>query len=670
MARGQTTERPEHKLSLTHVGAGMAAVAGLVQIGILYYIFLSRIAYPLDLEWMEGGMLLHAQRVVDGKPIYGPPSVEFISYLYTPFYGLLVGWLGKVLGLTYLLGRVVSVLSFTAVLAVVFLAARRQCGRGWAGALWGVAACGLVSSTFQHTGAWYDLVRNDSLYLGLVATSLYLLRYHNESARGVAIAGVLAVLAFFTKQTASLFIVLSGVTLLLMSWRRHPIYVVIVGAGTGALLLLGNALTDGWFWKYTFEMHQGHDLYWDRIWPVTELTLLGFFPAVGLVFGVWLLAAPVCWVATRSLRRLDRGNLYWALVALVGIAVSAVGYATQWASKNAFIPGLLFPGMFVAMGVADLVRRVAGGGRSWPRVVAAAALSLVLGGLLAAQMVGQLYDPERHIPSDKDRKTGAALIKRLRAARGDVLMPYHPFYPVLAGKKPHYHQMGINDVGRAGFGYPQSIRDSIDKGRYELIILDNPPQGRYDYIYDAYRLGHYFRWKTVPTMITGYPVRPTYLFVRKQPDKVPAGARRVFGFEDRTFDNWTVSGDAFGREPAGGPTGFDQGPVGPFEGSYLVNSFHGGDSSTGRMLSPEFTVDRPKLTYRVGGGNVPGQLAVRLLVDGKQVYSGSGVNSDIMQLRTVDVAQHKGKKMRLELVDQCVGAWGHLLFDDLVLRDR
>ena len=661
-------DRASNRLSLTHIGAGMAAAAGVVQLGILYYIFLSRIAYPYDLEWMEGGMLLHALRVVEGKPIYGPPSVEFISFLYTPFYGQLVGWLGKVVGLSYLLGRLVSVISFTAVLAVVFLAVRRQCGRGWAGALWGLAAAGLVASTFQHTGAWYDLVRNDSLYLGLVASSLYLLRYHNSSTRWVAVAAVLAVLAFFTKQTASLFIVLSGVTLLLMSWRRHPIYVVIVGAGTGALLLLGNALTDGWFWKYTFEMHQGHDLYWDRIWPVTELTLLGFFPAVGLVFGVWLLAAPVCWLASRSLSRVDRGNLYWALVALVGIAVSAVGYATQWASKNAFIPGLLFPGMFVAMGSADLVRKIAGSG-SWPRVVIAAAVSLVLGGGLAAQMVGQLYDPDKHIPSPKDRKTGDALIKRLRAARGPVLMPYHPYYPVLAGKRPAYHQMGINDVGRAGFGYPSDIQSTINAGAYELIVLDNPPQGRYDYIYDSYRLGHYFSWKEVPTMVTGYQVRPTYLFERKKTDPVPAGARRVFGFEEGTFKQWTTEGDAFGSRPVGGPV-WSQGPVGPFEGRYLANSFHGGDPSTGRLRSPEFLVDMPSLTYRVGGGKLPEQLMVRLLVEGKQVHLGSGINSDIMQQRKVDVRAHLGKKMQLELVDQSVGAWGHLLFDDLVLRDR
>ena len=661
-------DRASNRLSLTHIGAGMAAAAGVVQLGILYYIFLSRIAYPYDLEWMEGGMLLHALRVVEGKPIYGPPSGEFISYLYTPFYGLLVGWLGKVVGLSYLLGRVVSVASFSAVLVVVFLAVRRQCGRGWAGALWGVAAAGLVASTFQHTGAWYDLVRNDSLYLGLVAWSLYLLRYHNSSARWVAVAAVLAVLAFFTKQTASLFIVLSGVALLLMSWRRHPVYVVIVGAATGCLLLLANHVSDGWFWKYTFEMHQGHDLYWDRIWPVTELTLLGFFPAVGLVLGVWLLVAPLYWIATRSLLRLDRGNLYWALVALVGIGVSAVGYATQWASKNAFIPGLLFPGMFVAMGSADLVRKLAGAG-SWPRVVAAAALSLVLGGGLAAQMVGQLYDPEKHIPSDKDRKTGDALIKRLGAARGKVLMPYHPYYPVLAGKRPSYHQMGINDVGRAGYGFPSDIMKAIQDGAYEIILLDNPPAGRYDFIFETYRLGHYFSWKEVPTMVTGYQVRPTYLFERKKADAVPAGGRRVFGFEDGTFKRWTTEGDAFGPRPTGGPV-WSQGPVGPFEGRYLANSFHGGDASTGRLRSPEFLLDRPKLTYRVGGGKLAGQLVVRLLVDGKQVHAGTGVNSDIMQLREVDLRALVGKKMQVELVDQSVGAWGHLLFDDLVLRDR
>ena len=145
----------------------------------------------------------------------------------------------------------------------------------------------------------------------------------------------------------------------------------------------------------------------------------------------------------------------------------------------------------------------------------------------------------------------------------------------------------------------------------------------------------------------------------------------MFGFEDGTYTGWTTKGDAFGSSPAGGPV-WNQGPVGPFGGRYLANSFHGGDPATGRLLSPSFLVDRPVLTYRVGGGNVQGQLMVRLLLEGggELAHQGTGVNSDIMQLRTVDVRAHMGKKMQVELVDESAGAWGHLLFDDLVLRDR
>ena len=652
-------------LSLTHVGAGMAAVAGLFQLGLLYYIFFSRAAYPYDLEWMEGGMLLHALRVVDGKPIYGPPSVEFISYLYTPGYAWVVGWLGKVFGLSYFVGRVVSLVSFSAVLVVVFLAVWRQAARGLPGVLWGIAAAGLVASSFQHTGAWYDLVRNDSLYLGLVAVSLYLLRYHSHHTAGVVVAALLAVLAFFTKQTASLFIVLSGVTIQFICWRRQHLYAIIAGLSTAAILLWANHATDGWFWKYTFEMHQGHDLYWDRVWPVTEKKLLGFFPAVGVVLGLWLLVVPVWWAVRRRLTPLDRGNLFWLLVALTGIAVSAVGYATQWASRNAFIPGLLFPGMFVAMASADLVRRVAGPGTRG-RAIAACALSVLLGGGLAAQMVGQLYDADKHIPKDKDRKTGAALVKRIAAARGPVLMPYHPFYPVLAGKPAFYHQMGINDVSRAGFGYPRDIMKTIRDSAYAMVILDNPPQGRYDYIFESYKLGHYFPWKEVPTQVTGYQVRPTYLFVPKGDDAVPAGGRRVFGFEDGKWGGWSTTGSAFGSGPVQRPV-WNQGPVGPYEGRYLANSFHGGDSARGRLRSPRFEVDRPVLSYRVGGGHNPGRLAVRLLVEDKLVHSGTGHNSDIMRQHRVDVRAQLGKQMHVELVDEAGGSWGHLLFDDLTL---
>ena len=644
--------------------ASVVAAAGLAQIGLLLYIFFARLGYPFDLEWMEGGMLCHALRLMEGRPLYAPPDADFISYLYTPLYPALLAALGKVVGLSYGLGRLVSVLSFVGVLALGARAVWREAG-GREGLLWGVAAAGLCAASFQHTGAWYDLVRNDSLYLLLVTAGLYTLRYHHRRWVTLAGASVLLGLAFLAKQTASLFIVYSGIALLVINWRRLPVHVALVAVVAGGTVLLWNHLSDGWFWRYTFEMHQGHDLYWERVWPETELKLLGFFPAVGGALGLWVLAAPAAWIAGRRVPPEDRSLLFWLGVALVGVAVSAVGFATQWAVANAYIPGLVFPSIFAAMVGASLAGRWRTGRLRW----VSAGLALVVAGGLTWQMLAGLYAPRGHLPTAQDRQRGADLVALLRGVKGPVLMPYHPYYPVLAGKRPGYPQMGVNDVTRAGYPFPADIIGRITKRYYAAIILDNPPRGRYDFIFGEYKLDRYFRWNEVPKVVTGYEVRPTYLFVRKGPEPVPAGGRRVFGFEDGGYDGWEVTGTAFGTRPAAGPV-WEQGPVGPFEGSFLVNSFHGGDMSRGSMRSPEFELDRPLLAYRVGGGRRPRELAVRLVVGGEVVHSDTGPGTDIMVTRKIDVRPHVGKRMRVELVDEAMGPWGHLLFDDLVLLAR
>ena len=652
-------------------GAGLAAAAGLAQLGLLLYIFIHRVGYPFDLEWMEGGMLCHALQVMQGKPIYAAPSVEFIPYLYTPFYPWVLAVLGKLVGLGYPLGRVISVLSFGGVLTLALLAVRREAGKGVGGWLWGLGAVGLIAATFPHTGAWYDLVRNDSLYLLLIFGALYLVRYRSTSWRWLIVAGVLAGLAFLTKQTASMFIILSGLGLLVLNWRRLPVYVAVVGLVAGGAVLLLNALSDGWFWRYTFELHQGHDLYWERVWPQTELKLLSIFPAVGAVMGLWVLVLGGDWIRRRRLPAEDRSLLYWLAVALTGVAVSAVGFATQWAVQNAYIPGLVFCGIFACMAGANLARRWGGKG-----VTVAGALALAVGGALAVQQVRGLYAPGPHLPRDGDRQRGEQLVELLRGIRGEVLMPYHPFYPVQAGKQHAHHRMGINDVSRATHVIPDAVtrlhtrlNGLLARRHFAAIVLDSDPRTRYDGLLGSYKLARYFSGDDVPVMISGYNTRPTYLFVPKRADPAPPDGRRVFGFESGRFDGWQVVGPAFGAAPAGGPV-WDQGPVGPFEGAFLANSFHGGDNSRGSLISPEFEVDHPWLVYRVGGGKRAGELVVHLTADGQTVHVGSGPGSDIMRQEWVDVRAHRGKRMRVELLDRAVGPWGHLLFDDLTLRAR
>ena len=64
-----------------------------------------RLFHPYDLEWMEGGMLVHALRVQQGLPLYVQPSADFVPFIYPPLYHWLVAALGLPLGLGYGVGR-------------------------------------------------------------------------------------------------------------------------------------------------------------------------------------------------------------------------------------------------------------------------------------------------------------------------------------------------------------------------------------------------------------------------------------------------------------------------------------------------------------------------------------------------------------------------------------
>jgi hypothetical protein len=646
------------------LGAALAGAAGLLQLGLLLFVFFKRAAYPLDLEWEEGGMLCHALRILQGKSIYGPPSVDFISFLYTPFYPFLLAVLGKVFGLSYLLGRCVSILSFLTATTLMVVAIVRNAKRGWIGAAWGIAAAGLIAATFPRVGAWYDLVRNDSLFLALTTGSLFLIFFSHRSHARIIVAGILMGLAFLTKQTGSLFVLYSGAALLLLNWRKLPTYVVTVGLVAGGTVLVLNHSTGGWFWRIIFEMHQGHDFYFDRLWPETELLLVKASPVVAGILGLWLLVKLVEWLARRKWTPHDRGNLYWFTVAIAGVVVAAIGFSTQWAETNTLIPGLFFGSGFAAMACCDLTDGSQGG---WRRSFGGP-VSLLLGGALAVQLVLQLYSPTKHLLSAEEWQTGREFLATLRRQERPLLIPYHPWYLHLIGRETKYHQMSTNDIVRAGLSLPTDLVDRVTKRYYRTIILDNSPIDNHNaFMLDHYKVGHLFTAMEAPRVVTGFEIRPKFVLVPITAEPVPKGGRRVFGFEDGTYNGWVRTGSAFGDRPIGGP-GSDKIMAGPYEGAWLAGSYHGGDKLTGRLRSPEFVVDRPYITYRIGGGQDSERLAVRLLVGNQEIHRGTGRNSHFLEERRVDVRQYLGQKMRVELVDDSDGAWGHLLFDDLQLR--
>jgi levanase len=157
------------------------------------------------------------------------------------------------------------------------------------------------------------------------------------------------------------------------------------------------------------------------------------------------------------------------------------------------------------------------------------------------------------------------------------------------------------------------------------------------------------------------------------PEQGPPPAGTVLAdFEGGTYGDWTTTGDAFGTAPATG-TLPDQQEVSGFLGSGLVDSYLGGDSTTGTLTSPEFTLDKDYVNFLVGGGNHPAgsdtPTAVELIVDGTVVRSATGQDAEALNWASWDVKDLAGKKGQIRIVDDNTGGWGHINVDQIMLSD-
>ena len=92
--------------------------------------------------------------------------------------------------------------------------------------------------------------------------------------------------------------------------------------------------------------------------------------------------------------------------------------------------------------------------------------------------------------------------------------------------------------------------------------------------------------------------------------------------------------------------------------------------TTGTLTSPEFTIKRPYINFRIGGGNHQGRTCINLLVGGKMMRTATGKNNERLEWHFWDVKEFKGFKAALEIVDQATGPWGHINIDDIQFADE
>ena len=532
------------------------AVVFFAVLGYWLFTVSQRIEYPYDLEWMEGGMLIHAWRIQQELGIYVPPSSDFIPYIYPPLYPTVLSWMSEIWTLDYWMGRGVSIFGTLLATSALIFGVRRET-ESWSFAWLGGA---LWLSTYEDSGTFFDLTRADGLMMGLLAWSLVLVRVDR-----LKLAGLTLFLAFLAKHNAAIV----GLPIALWLWREHDLraaWTFGLCAAVPALVSIGwlQHQTEGLFSTYLLDVPAHHPIVGYRLFWLSELEMTR---AVGIplllisvvcihklwnhqrwrgvcwgvavvsfclmtqvetsdfpkIFGshkngqvpfaiaVWVLAL-TAWVVpsrwfeffNRSEKR-HKGQSYWIWTSVILILFSALMRGHHGGFTNVLMPGLWT--LCIVIPILCHVQRI----QKW----------VTFGALSVQCIVGQ-WTASEMIPTLEDRLAGDALVAELRVRPGPIWAPHSPWLPVQAGHSPTAHLIALWDIDHETGPLVDSvelIKEDIRNHRWGTIVSADKRLGfglatHYEYHQSIRPKGRTFLPKV------GWKVRPSYLY-RPKTQTVP-----------------------------------------------------------------------------------------------------------------------------------------------------
>ena len=437
----------------------LALLAALVHFLLVLFVVISRINYRYDLEWLEGASLHQVYRAYMGQSLYVQPSLEYIALPYTPLYFYLAALFVNITGLSFLPLRLISFLSAVGCMLIIYRAVESSTSSEPAA----FAAAGAFAATFMLGGAWFDIARVDMLFVFLCLAGVFALGRQTTSTS--MLAGFLFACALMTKQTTLPFLALIGGATLLL-FRRQSIPLV----GSFALLALLAywylaASTGGWFQYYTVRLAGIHDV----AWSLTPSVVSGAFGVVT----VWVLVGLAPLILGFRLVLADRLHLYYYIAVAGLIGASIFGRLIVGAYNNALVPAYAGLSLLFGLGLGWLTSP------GHIRIARPGTYRLALWLTVLLQFAVLAYDPTPQIPTRADRKAGDALVARLQSGPGDVLVPFHNYLGLFAGKKVWLHLTMLNEIrgfysGSGGQPGLREVREQLRSTPFGMIMLDQP----------------------------------------------------------------------------------------------------------------------------------------------------------------------------------------------------
>jgi len=483
-----------------------AWAAVFLSLATFLFVALRRLPYPFELEWLEGGVLQHVERLGAGASIYVEPSLDFIPFAYTPLYFHVSAAAAKVFGGGFFAPRLVSLLASLGVFALVFAISWRAARSAFSAGL----AAGLFAATYAASGFWLDLARPDALFLFFLLLGVYLVWFHPGCAGSLA-AGIAFGLSFLTKQTA-LACVAPLVLYLLVVRRRQGVWIALALIGLiVSTTVIYDAATHGWYSYYALRLRRGillETLNWNRLatfWMRDLAVPLGIALALGLFY--FVRRAPRWSWKAEGLQLALMGSL------ILGTWASRL---EAYAFTNVNLPAHAAVAILAGLGTQEALGTA---GRATTRRQAGAAIYLCLVWML--QFVGLAYKPTEALPTARDERAGRQLVDRLRATDGRVFLPFHPYLLERAGHRPHAHAMGIADVQRGdAHGYGRVLTAALDSliagRRFATVVLDDDwlrRQVEREYV----MVGRIFTDHRLFRTVAGTGTKPEFVYVPRPP---------------------------------------------------------------------------------------------------------------------------------------------------------
>lgn len=482
-----------HQQRIVEVTAVLLALAFII---VFIALSISRVGYPLEVEWMEGAFIRHAERAYLGLPIYVKPSIHFVSFLYQPLYYYAVAAVMPIFGFSCTAGRVVTFVSTILTTIIIFSAVFHLSSRSY---LYGLIGGGLFLASYALTDQCFDIVRPDPMFVTLLVASIVTLTL-SRSVWSLFVSALLLALAVFTKQQAIYYLAPIILWLYFQHRNRAVVYTFVLLLCLIAGVYILYTINGDWYFYYLYKVPLGKSS------GVNYLRLVFVFSS--FVFSGWTIAALSTAATYLTYRHLSTNFLtspkgLLMLVLISSVVHMAVHLADIISGRNSAIPFAAFLSIAFPLAMKDITHCLPIQYRSVPMM------------LIIFQFAACMYTPKR-LPfgfvTEQDNKTAYRYIESVRSLQGDVLLWNNSIATDLAGKRSFANELAIQDVlcvnDTVSRVLAEEVKQAFQYRYFTSIIIDDISYNAIDSI-PGYRFSSFVNVGR-PALKTYYGSVPSY----------------------------------------------------------------------------------------------------------------------------------------------------------------